>query len=181
MEKLPVSEITNWSPATTSPDATIAEAAAVMRARDVGGLVVVVGGAPVGIVTERDVVRKVVADRRAPESTQVRDVMSTRLVTTRPNADVADVARTMAKRRIRRLPVIGGDGRIGVVTDRDLLALSPALFDMARDTTGRHHAKDVVRGDEEFEGRCEGCEVLSDALHLQAGELLCEDCLDARA
>lgn len=173
-----MSEIVNWSPATTEPDATAGDAATLMRQHDVGGLVVVSDGSPVGIVTERDLVRKVVAEGRAPAAVRVRDVMSTPLIVTRPTTDVSDVARAMASHRIRRMPVIAEDGRVGMVTDRDILALSPALFDLSRDSTATLRHKTTVTIEEEFEGHCEGCGTLSDALRLTGGEVLCEDCRD---
>ncbi|MEO9365170.1 MULTISPECIES: cyclic nucleotide-binding/CBS domain-containing protein [Candidatus Nitrosocaldus] len=95
-------------------------AANVMRERARGSLVVVDDGKPVGIVTERDIVRRVVAEGRSPSATKVGDIMSTPLISVGPEATVAAAVRIMYENGIRRLPVVENDRVVGMLTVTDL-------------------------------------------------------------
>jgi CBS domain-containing protein len=108
---------------TVQPLATLREAAFLMRNRHVGALVVVEGGRPVGILTDRDIVVAVIAVPGArPEGIRVCDVMQTRLAVAHEHESVFDLARTMCERGVRRLPVVAGDGSLaGMVTMDDVL------------------------------------------------------------
>lgn len=104
------------------PRATVLEAARLMNARGTGSVLVLEGGQLVGIFTERDVLRRVVAEQRDPATTPVRDVMTTSLITCKPDAPVEECAAVMTQRRIRHLPVVGPDGLCGLITSGDVLA-----------------------------------------------------------
>nr|BAL60302.1 inosine monophosphate dehydrogenase [uncultured crenarchaeote] len=95
-------------------------AANVMRERARGSLVVVDDGKPVGIVTERDIVRRVVAEGRSPSATKVGDIMSTPLISVGPEATVAAAVRIMYENGIRRLPVVENDRIVVMLTVTDL-------------------------------------------------------------
>lgn len=107
---------------TVAPGDTVLEAARLMNARGIGSVLVLEGGAPAGIFTERDVLRRVVAEQRDPAATPVRDVMTTSLITCRPDSSLAECAAVMTARRIRHLPVVGPDGLCGLITSGDVLA-----------------------------------------------------------
>jgi signal-transduction protein with cAMP-binding, CBS, and nucleotidyltransferase domain len=98
---------------------TVLLASKVMKERARGSLVIVDAGRPVGIVTERDLVRRVIAEDR-PASTKVADVMSEPLISVGPEATVSSAASIMYKNGIRRLPVIENDRLLGMVTSTDL-------------------------------------------------------------
>ncbi|HEU4564929.1 MAG TPA: CBS domain-containing protein [Gemmatimonadaceae bacterium] len=108
------------------PGATVLEAARLMNERVVGGVLVLVGAEAVGIFTERDVLRRVVAERRDPAATTVREVMTSPVLVCRPDTSVEDCAAIMTSRRIRHLPVGDGAGLQGVVTIGDVLAFQVA-------------------------------------------------------
>jgi CBS domain-containing protein len=97
---------------------TVAEAADLMRFKQVGSLVVTRAEIPEGIVTERDFVRRVVA-KRIPLDTKISDVMTTPLVTIEPDASLNEAARKMIYNRIRRLPVLEGSKLIGMIVVSD--------------------------------------------------------------
>lgn len=109
------------------PTATVLEACAVMNERGIGGVVVCEERHLVGVFTERDVMRRVVAAQRDPAATRVGDVLTSNVVTTTMDATVADCRALMTARRIRHLPVLGEDGIVGVVTTGDILAYEVAL------------------------------------------------------
>ena len=105
-----------------SPMTTVLETAQLMNAKGIGAVLVLEEGTLHGIFTERDIMRRVVAEQRDPAATPVRDVMTTALVVTRPEVSVEECASLMTSRRIRHLPVMGPDGLSGVITIGDLMA-----------------------------------------------------------
>jgi len=106
-----------------APTATVLEAARLMNDRSVGGLLVVDdAGTLLGIFTERDILRRVVAAGIPPESTKVSDVFTRDVVTTTPDMSVDECGAIMSSRRVRHLPVVDAKGLHGVVTIGDLLA-----------------------------------------------------------
>ena len=107
---------------TTTPERSVLEASQLMNERGIGALMVLEQGELVGIFTERDIMRRVVAEQRDPARTTVGEVMTRNLVTTRADVSVEECASQMTSRRIRHLPVMGDAGLIGVVTIGDLLA-----------------------------------------------------------
>jgi len=111
---------------TASPTTTVLEAAQLMNARGIGAVVVLQEGALQGIFPERALMRRVVAEQRAPATTLVREVMTTALVVTRSEMPLEECASLMTSRRIRHLPVMGPDGLAGVVTIGDLMAFQVA-------------------------------------------------------
>ncbi len=105
------------------PTATVLEAARLMNDRSVGGLVVVdEKGGLLGIFTERDILRRVVAAGLSPDTTKVSEVFTRDVVTTTPDAPVEQCGAIMSNRRVRHLPVVDATGLHGVVTIGDLLA-----------------------------------------------------------
>jgi IMP dehydrogenase len=93
-----------------------------MNMRGIGAVLVLEGADLLGIFTERDIMRRVVAEQRDPARTTVGDVMTRHLVTTRPEITVEECASQMTARRIRHLPVITEAGLVGVITIGDLMA-----------------------------------------------------------
>jgi CBS domain-containing protein len=105
---------------TVPPEVTVAAAAEVLIRNQVGSLLVMDGGRLVGIFTERDVLRRVVGERRDPASTKVADVMTRELVVMRPASTVGDAMKVIAEKRIRHVPVVEGGKVVGVVSQGDL-------------------------------------------------------------
>jgi CBS domain-containing protein len=105
------------------PNATVAEAAKVMAQEDVGPVPIVEDGRLVGIVTDRDIVVRVVAEGRDPNTTTVREIASTELVTVSPDDDLDEALSLLAERQVRRLPVVEGDRLVGIVAQADIARL----------------------------------------------------------
>jgi len=102
------------------PLATVIDAVNVMNDHHVGSVLVLEGGYPVGIFSERDVLVRVVAAHRDPRQTLIRDVMTTRLHTATPDATLLDVMRLMTERRCRHVPVMEGERLLGLVSIGDI-------------------------------------------------------------
>jgi CBS domain-containing protein len=108
---------------TIGPSSSVLQAALLMNEHRVGSLVVVDDERVVGIFTERDVLRRVVAERRDPEVTRVGEVMTTAVVCCSPETTVDEARGVMRDRRIRHLPMADADGRLlGMISIGDLNA-----------------------------------------------------------
>ena len=106
---------------TIGREATAFEALEKMERGNVGALVVLQGGTPVGIFTERDFLRRVVLPGRDPRATRVREVMSERLVCTDPGRSIEECMGVMTQERIRHLPVVARGRLAGLVSIGDLV------------------------------------------------------------
>ena len=102
------------------PSATVVEAAKLMAQEDVGPIPVVEDGRLVGIITDRDIVVKVIAKGDDPSSRTVGDIASLDLVTITPDSDVSEALDLMAENQVRRLPVVDGDRLVGIVAQADI-------------------------------------------------------------
>lgn len=100
---------------------TAFEAAKTMSEREIGGLVVTQQKKPIGIITERDLLKKVVAKNLKPDQVKVSDIMSTPLITTPPNTPLYTAADIMSKKHIRRLVIVKDDSPVGIVTSTDVM------------------------------------------------------------
>ena len=104
------------------PGDSVLHAANLMNERNIGGVVVLEGDQLAGIFTERDVLRRVVAPGLDPATTAVAAVMTTPVITCKPELSIDDCASLMTTRGVRHLPVRDDSGLTGMVTMRDLLA-----------------------------------------------------------
>ncbi|MGD1276525.1 MAG: CBS domain-containing protein [Tepidisphaeraceae bacterium] len=106
-----------------SPTATVLEAVRRMNQHRVGALVVMCEGRIVGMFTERDVLRRVMAKMRLPEEISVAQVMTTEVICCPPHTDVEEASGVMQRKRIRHLPVCDADGKLhGLISIGDLNA-----------------------------------------------------------
>lgn len=135
-----VREIMSRPVLTVDVDANVLEAAAKMISANIGSLVVVHEGKPMGIITERDLVKKVVAKAEDPRRLRVGDVMNSPLIKIHPDASLRDAAAIMLKSGVKRLPVISDDGKlVGIITDTDLVSGSSlGLNDILADLIEMH-------------------------------------------
>jgi CBS domain-containing protein len=119
---------------------TVIEAAALMSQNDVGDLVVMENNLPVGIVTERDFVRRVLAEGKST-STKVSEVMSTPLRVIDQEAPIKEAARRMVSKKIRRLPVVKDNKLVGIITAADFARhlSKKTLTDDILEAMGRSH------------------------------------------
>ena len=107
---------------TVTPESTVVEASRLMNRAGIGGVVVVESAEVVGIFTERDVLRRVVAEQRDPNTTQVSEVMSADVVTVRPDTPLEGCTSLVTAKRIRHIPVVDDGGMRGIITSGDLIA-----------------------------------------------------------
>jgi CBS domain-containing protein len=109
------------NPLTVSTDTPLVDAARAMRDRDIGDVIVTDGSSQVcGIVTDRDIVVRGIADGRDPTTTKVGDICSADLVTLSPDDDVDQAVTVMRERALRRLPIVEDGRAVGIVSIGDL-------------------------------------------------------------
>jgi CBS domain-containing protein len=116
-----IREVMTTNPSTIEPDGNVVEVARIMKQEDAGVVPVTENGRLTGMVTDRDIAIRVVAEGKDPQSTTVREVASTDLVTVDPQQGLDEALRLMAQHKVRRLPVVEEDGRlVGVVAQADV-------------------------------------------------------------
>lgn len=123
-----VRDIMTRSVKTVRPDSTVMEAIRKMNKFDIGSIVVVHEERPVGIITGRDILRRIVEPGLDPEVVRAREVMSSPPATIREDAVVEEAAEAMTRRGIKKLPVVSGGRLIGIVTATDLVRSEPKML-----------------------------------------------------
>jgi CBS domain-containing protein len=116
-----IREVMTSDPCTIDADKSVAYAAKMMRDEDVGVAPIVESDKLIGMLTDRDIAIRVVAEGKDPEQVSVREVASKQVVTIDPQQDLDEALRIMAKHQVRRLAVVEEDGRlVGVVAQADV-------------------------------------------------------------
>ena len=116
-----IRDVMTSNPCTIDAEKSVAYAAKMMREEDVGLAPIVEGDKLIGMLTDRDIAIRVVAEGRIPDQVTVREVASKQVVTIDPQQDLDEALRIMAKHQVRRLPVVEEDGRlVGVVAQADV-------------------------------------------------------------
>lgn len=103
------------------PDDSVYEALRMMAEKEIGALVVLDAGKPVGLISERDYARNVVLKGRMSKDTPVREIMTSRVVCARPDQTVEECMALITDKRIRHLPVMNGDSLVGIISIGDLV------------------------------------------------------------
>lgn len=114
-----IRDVMTPNPRTVSPNDSIQSAARVMRDEDTGVVPVVDNGKPVGVITDRDIVVRAVAEDRELNR-PVRDIVTTELVAVHPDMSVQEATELMSEHQVRRLPVIDNNRLVGIVSIGDI-------------------------------------------------------------
>ncbi len=114
-----IRDVMTPNPRTVSPEDSIQNAARIMRDEDTGAVPVVENGRPVGVVTDRDIVVRAVADGGQLDR-PVRDIATTNLVSVSPDMSTREANELMREHQVRRLPVVDGERLVGMVSLGDL-------------------------------------------------------------
>lgn len=104
---------------------TVHAAVQKMNKFDIGSVIVVSSGRPIGIITETNIMRRIVEPRMDPATVWTKDIMSSPLITIDENASLDEAAKIMAGRRIKRLPVMKSDKLVGLISSTDIVKASP--------------------------------------------------------
>lgn len=116
-----VHEVMTDRPRAVTPETTVSEAAQLMKNDDIGSLPIIDGEQLAGMVTDRDIVIRAIAEGKDPRGMPVREVASRELVTVRADEELSSALQLMASQQVRRLPVVDDDGRlVGILAQADV-------------------------------------------------------------
>ena len=166
------------SPVITIKDSdTVLSASKLMKKNEIGCVVVVdKNGKPVGLMTERDVVRRVAALDMLPSKVQAGKSMTKPPATIDAASDVAEAAKKMRELQIRRLVVLQGGKLKGIITSNDIVDITPALIDVMAEKSQIAPIRKTKEA-APLNGYCDRCGSWSDELKSHDGQFLCDDCL----
>lgn len=170
----------------SSPVVTIEESAPANKAAELLdklglGCIIVTNkkGKPLGIITERDLVGRILAKNLKPDAVKVQEVMTSPLITIESDETISEAARKMSRLNIRRLGVIYKGQIIGLLSSKDILAVMPELIETIQEHAiidGENRAEAAAEVTAPSAGYCDRCGSWSDNLAEVNGEFLCEDC-----
>jgi len=115
---------------TIGKDATLEDAVKLMNKHEIGCLIVMENGKPAGILTERDLLKRVLATSKRLRKRKVMEVMSKNLISVSPQTEVEEAARLMFQKKIKKLPVVEKEKLLGLVTLTDILRMHPQIIRM---------------------------------------------------
>ena len=166
---------------TIDEEAPANQAAGLMDKHGLGCIIVTSKeGKPLGIITERDLVRRVLAKNIKPDSLKAKEVMTSPLITIEPGEKISEVARRMSRLNIRRLGVIYKGQLVGVLSSKDVLGVMPELIETIQEQAlmeGENRAQEAGEESTPLAGYCDNCGGWSDNLKESNGEFICEDCV----
>jgi len=173
-----VREAMKMKPVTVAPTTSVQDAAVLMAKHKIGNCIVV-DKKPIGIITESDIIRKVVSLGKQAKRVKVSEIMTTPIMVIDPYVELDEAMKIMGKCNIRRLPVIENDELLGIITIKDIARLSPVLREISKEWATISTRDESYYKQQTFSGKCEDCNTLSTNLRNVDGRMLCEDCIDA--
>lgn len=119
-----VEEIMSKPVLTVSPEKDLAQVASYMKKKNISAIVVADKGTALGIATEKDILRKVVAKNLKPSTVKIKDIMTKKLITAEASSDIFTVSKLMDQYNIRRMLITKNGSLVGIITTKDLLKLT---------------------------------------------------------
>lgn len=121
------------------PDSSVKEVVATMNKFNIGSIIIVQSNRPIGIITERDILRRIVEPCLAPETLTARQVMTSPVLTIRETTSIDEAAKLMAKRKIKKLPVMKKQKLVGIVTLTDIVTKMPTMLSIFEELLRPYH------------------------------------------
>jgi len=167
---------------TADEDMMLSDVARLMKKHNIGCVIVSTkNGKPVGIITERDIVERVVAKDIRPGEVRAKEIMSAPLVTIDCEKTISDAAKEMSRRNIRRLAVMYKGELAGIISSKDILAVTPELIEIIQEKARIENQNLTEEAEESSSaGYCDNCGEWSDDLREVEGSFLCEECREMR-
>jgi CBS domain-containing protein len=173
--QMKVGEAMELNVVTIDKKAPVNTVAKTMAQNKIGSIIVIENGKPIGIVTERDIAYGVVAKDLKPSEVEVKVIMSSPLKYANPEMTLKQASRLMVKNNIRRLPVIRNGKLVGIITNKDILAISPEMLDILEELS-RMNASGPSPRESLDRGTCEVCGDYMVSLTEVDGAYVCESC-----
>ena len=176
--KMLVRDVMSSPVVTMNEDECSNKVAVAMDRGDLGAIIVTnEAGKSIGIITERDLVIRVLSKNLKPDSIKAKEIMTTPLVTIEPEATITEAARRMNRLDIRRLGVIYKGNLVGIISSKDVLGVMPELIETILE---RSRIEGEARTEETEEvplsGYCDRCNVYSESLKERNGQNICDEC-----
>ena len=121
------------------PDTSMKEVVATMNKFNIGSIIVVQAERPVGIITERDILRRLVEPCLAPETLRAREVMTSPVISISETASIDEAAKLMVRRKIKKLLVVNGEKLAGILTFTDIVTQVPNMLVILEELVRSHH------------------------------------------
>jgi CBS domain-containing protein len=125
---------------TIDEDSTVKEAVEVMNKFEIGCLIAVRKGKAMGILTERDLLKRIVAEGKDAAKTTVKEMMTTPLIVAEPSMDLAEAVRLMFQMKIKKLPVVDGKRLVGLVSLTDIARFQPQMISILKQLAAKQEA-----------------------------------------
>jgi CBS domain-containing protein len=157
---------------------TVNKVAGFMEIHKLGCIIVTEDdGRPIGIITERDLVTRVLAKNKQANQLIAKNVMTSPLITITPDETLSNAARQMSRLNVRRLGVVYKGDLVGIISSKDILAITPELLETIQEKARieSSNMEGVIEASMST-GYCERCGEWSSQLNEVEGEFLCEDC-----
>jgi CBS domain-containing protein len=174
--KVTVHDAMTSSVITADPNATVADAAVLMSRFKIGSLVIKSETEPEGLITESDIIEKVVSKNILASGITIGQVMTKNLIIIDPGSELNQAARMMAKNHIRRLPVVNNGNLVGILTSTDVLMVSPELTELLVENARMENQREYLDSVKSVPGTCELCGNYVEYLDVFDGKFLCEEC-----
>jgi CBS domain-containing protein len=179
-----VAEVMNKAVIVMDINSSIPAIAKEMINRNAGSVIITENDKAMGIITERDFVKSIVTEDKKPSEVKASEILSTPLVTVEPKTSIVEASEIMLKADIKRLPVLENGRLIGVISNTDILMVTPGLntilkelIDMNREALLSVPSIEEVSETEDFQtGVCESCSIFTYDLKFVDGRYLCEKC-----
>jgi len=130
---------------TIDEDSTVKDAADVMNKFEIGCVIAVRKGKAMGILTERDLLKRVVAEGIDAAKTKVKDIMTSPLIVAEPNMDLSEAVKLMFKMKIKKLPVVDGKRLVGLISLTDIARFQPQMISILKQLAAKQAAPKSIR------------------------------------
>jgi CBS domain-containing protein len=174
--KVTVHDAMTSSVITADPKTTVADAAVLMSRFKIGSIVIKSKTGPEGLITESDIIEKVVAKNIMASEINIGQIMTKNLILIDPGSELNQAARLMAKNNIRRLPVVNNGSLVGILTSTDVLMVSPELTELLVENARMENQREYLDSEKSVPGTCELCGNYVEYLDVFDGKFLCEEC-----
>lgn len=134
-----VREVMSTDVKVVRPGTSVKEIVATMNKFDIGSIVVVQSDRPVGIITERDILRRIVEPCLPPETLRAREVMTSPVISIHSTASIDEAAKIMVRKHVKRLLVMSGETPVGILTFTDIVTQVPNMLGILEELLRPHH------------------------------------------
>jgi len=175
MEEFLVKDIMTKRIITVDQDKTVQQTAKKMAHFRVGSIIVLKKNNPIGMITETDINKRIVALAKDPKKIKAKQIMSSPIVFVNPDDNISKVVEKMKKFKIRRFPVLKKTKIVGIITNTDIARASPEMLDLLSLRLKMRRVVPIIK-EGSTSGICDVCENYSEDLNFESDQWVCENC-----